>query len=535
MSTIPIAPRADNDGGSLGKATRRWSSVHAMDIYAYANFSDGFTTVAANDAMAVLDNMTGITLAEATQLLNIDTTTISIAQWAYLGAMDQGVATTDSPTFVTVSADLTGTILTASQPNIDHDLLANFIANEHIDHTTVSLIAGTGISAAGLGDLTLSRTINVDPTGIDHDALLNFVANEHIDHSTVSITAGNGLTGGGDLTATRSLEIDPNLIASFLHESSTGRFDGGLITVGAGGLGVATTFDIAAGFGQIIDNFTDVNNPTQTVVNWNAQIAVAVTSFAAEGTHIFINGAGAVVQVAVGQDIEDDKRDNIYLGIIGHPGGSAIQNIFNLPTHLLNPHNQFYDLTDSIGPFSFQGNVITANGANQKLDKSSGKSFIANGNTSEKTPHTISTIALAAGTIGTITQNNAYLAGTQGGVAADECPTTLYDNGGAPTNIAPANNWVTPRIWHAPIANILLYQYSQFTYATEAEALAGFDKEAFVDPGVLPYGAYVVAVLVHQDGETNFQNNATFIPQGKFKSTSGGGRYLPMLQEELLV
>jgi hypothetical protein len=360
--------------------------------------------------------------------------------------------------------------------------------------------------------------------------LLNYVANEHIDHSTVSITAGTGLTGGGDLTATRSLEIDPNLIASFLHQSSTGRFDGGLITVGAGGLGVATTFDVAAGFGQIIDNFTDVNNPTQTIVNWNAQTAVAVTSFAAEGTHIFINGAGSVVQVAVGQDIEDDKRDNIYLGILGHPGGSAIQNIFNLPTHLLNPHNQFYDLTDSIGPFSYEGNVVTANGANQKLDKSSGKSFIANGNTSEKTPHTISTIALAGATIGTITQNDAYLAGTQGGVAADECPTTLYDNGGAPTAIPGTTDWVTPRIWHAPIANVLIYQYSQFTYATEAEALVGFDKEAFVDPAVLPYGAYIVAVLVHQDGETNFQNNATFIPQGKFRSTSGGGLSVTSLQ-----
>jgi hypothetical protein len=37
--------------------------------------------------------------------------------------------------------------------------------------------------------------------------LQNFVANEHIDHSGVSITAGNGLTGGGDITTTRTLNI----------------------------------------------------------------------------------------------------------------------------------------------------------------------------------------------------------------------------------------------------------------------------------------------------------------------------------------
>lgn len=47
---------------------------------------------------------------------------------------------------------------------------------------------------------------------VDHDALLNFVANEHIDHSTIDITAGNALTGGGDLTATRTLNVDEGAV-----------------------------------------------------------------------------------------------------------------------------------------------------------------------------------------------------------------------------------------------------------------------------------------------------------------------------------
>jgi hypothetical protein len=80
-----------------------------------------------------------------------------------------------------VSIDQQGRITSASNVDIDHDALLNFVSNEHIDHSNVSLINGTGISAVGLGDLTASRTINVDPSGIDHDALLNFVSNEHID------------------------------------------------------------------------------------------------------------------------------------------------------------------------------------------------------------------------------------------------------------------------------------------------------------------------------------------------------------------
>jgi len=40
---------------------------------------------------------------------------------------------------------------------------------------------------------------------IDHDSLSNFDANEHVDHSSVSISAGDGLSGGGDITTSRTL------------------------------------------------------------------------------------------------------------------------------------------------------------------------------------------------------------------------------------------------------------------------------------------------------------------------------------------
>ena len=42
---------------------------------------------------------------------------------------------------------------------------------------------------------------------IVHDDLSGFVSNEHIDHSTVTITAGTGLTGGGTIAASRTLNV----------------------------------------------------------------------------------------------------------------------------------------------------------------------------------------------------------------------------------------------------------------------------------------------------------------------------------------
>jgi phage-related tail fiber protein len=52
---------------------------------------------------------------------------------------------------------------------------------------------------------TISATVL--PAGVNHNALQNYVANEHIDHSTVSIISGTGITGGGDLTASRTLNL----------------------------------------------------------------------------------------------------------------------------------------------------------------------------------------------------------------------------------------------------------------------------------------------------------------------------------------
>lgn len=45
-------------------------------------------------------------------------------------------------------------------------------------------------------------------TDVDHDATTNFVANEHIDHTSVTLTAGEGLSGGGTIASNRTFDLD---------------------------------------------------------------------------------------------------------------------------------------------------------------------------------------------------------------------------------------------------------------------------------------------------------------------------------------
>ena len=155
-----------------------------------------------------------------------------------------------------ITYDSANGIVSTNDAEIDHDALSNFVANEHIDHSTVNIASGDGL--AGGGDITATRTlavgagvgIRVNPDDIDidsselatyyskainHDNTSGFVANEHINHANVNINAGKGLTGGGDITTSRTIDID--------SANVRGMFSGGTGITYDSGTGEFTTTD----------------------------------------------------------------------------------------------------------------------------------------------------------------------------------------------------------------------------------------------------------------------------------------------------
>jgi hypothetical protein len=206
---------------------------------------------------------------------------------------DATIAKTDGGDFVTLSA---------VPGSIDHDSLLNFVADEHVAHSSVILTAGTGLS--GTGDITASRTfdvtadyaiitandgatdvtsveletltdgsnadtlhthasitddrvkvdaaatrdyigataadgviradasiavadggdfitLSVSEANVDHDALNNFVADEHVAHTGVTLTAGTGLSGGGDISANRTFDVDADYAVITANDGAT--------------------------------------------------------------------------------------------------------------------------------------------------------------------------------------------------------------------------------------------------------------------------------------------------------------------------
>jgi hypothetical protein len=208
-TSITLTAGSGLTGGGTIAASRSFAIGQGTGITVTAD------AIETNDSEIVHDNLSGFVGNE-----HIDHSTVTLT--AGNGLTGGGTIAANRTFTIQANTGVTANSegLFTNDSEIVHDNLSGFVGNEHIDHTQVSLTAGSGLT--GGGDISSSRTITVlantgitaNSTGvftndseIDHDSLSGFVSNEHIDHTAVSITSGNGLTGGGDISATRTLAV----------------------------------------------------------------------------------------------------------------------------------------------------------------------------------------------------------------------------------------------------------------------------------------------------------------------------------------
>ena len=403
------------------------------------------------------------------------------------------------------------------------------VATHNIPNGTYGFITTEGL----VRDLTITGTTNGSPIWLsDTDAgefIYDLPTNNASRVSQIGYVVTTGVTTGKILVEV-SLEASISLISAkeseviTLNNSSTGTRVGGLMTVNGGD---NTKVDISSGSGIIVDNYTNAEIPVLTQVAWDTITGVTLTSLTGDvATLLFLDTNGSPVQFALATPpSESDKRDYIYLGIVGHPGPS-ISNIFNTPIQIVSPINQHEDLTSSIGPFSKNGNVVSNIIGTLELQKTSGNSFIYGGNfhNNPKVPSNIATGTLSGSTL-------IYAKGTAVlGPTSVNIDNSNYDPNGLGTiTPLPGNNYTTARIWHSPLNNLLVFQYGQFSYTTLATARDSFPTEDYLSPPGLDVAAYVLAVLIYKDGAVNL-DNALVVPQGKFAGTGGGGTSPDTLQ-----
>ena len=155
---------------------------------------------------------------------------------------------------------------------------------------------------------------------------------------------------------------------------SSGILTGGILTINSVD---ASKFDLTAGTGFILDNYTDPSNPVYLPVSWSNFTGVIDTEInTSDTTYLFIDETGSIIQRGDLPPEGSDRRQLIILGWLDHTQrGPNIEFALTEPDPPTDLRAQMSDFFIDYGSFNVWGNDISPNGANLKIDRSEGVIF----------------------------------------------------------------------------------------------------------------------------------------------------------------
>lgn len=347
-----------------------------------------------------------------------------------------------------------------------------------------------------------------------------------LDGGKVWHSLNDGPTSG--LDAGQLYGVTASLYASSL---STGLLYGGLVTINAGN---SAAFDITAGAGYIVTTgatFTAEPNPVITRVAWTAKTGVTLAGLTAQDTTwVYIDSSGNLQQQST-FFTDDQVQSTLAIGALVHPSRAYISLAKSIPNVSYATDKQYEQFIRAFGPLKVSGHTIQPNGANMKLDRSSGTAFIL-GRNYPNDPDNPSVVA-----------DNAQIDCTfwryYRGVTADSFVTVLnqtaidpdnYDDGTGTLHSVPSTKRYTiQRLFFFPnTPSVLGVYYGRGVYNSMAEAANNIHFEDFTEIQNTATNAIFAGYLLVKKGTTNLTtaiaaDDARIIQSGQFRSTTSGG------------
>jgi hypothetical protein len=395
---------------------------------------------------------------------------------------------------------------------------ANGVATHNIPNNSYGFITNKGIvHDINLTAFTIGQSVFLSETTLGG----------YVPLSTLTVTGrtceighvlDNSSLGSLLVTIFPEPEITNNTLSQLntfsVNSTSTGVFQfSGLTTAST------TTFNIAPVRGWIVDNETDPISPRIKYVTYPGATGIT-TPFLTSNTitYLYLTSGGTITQQPT-FPTPQQRRQNIFLGKIGHAGKTTIINAFSQPDYAIAPTSQLRDMFVPI-PLINSGVVASPNGANLSINTTSGTLY-GIGISFTTNPLNPNSLSITANTPMTF-QYRTQTGGTQANTTLVD-PTTYDLNGVATTNPSGGGSATNQRIYLTQNGQFRM-QYGQTIYTNLTNAVAGAATESFVTFSNFSDNAILIGILSLTKNATDLTDNtrAIFLAVSKFGEIGGG-------------
>jgi len=402
------------------------------------------------------------------------------------------------------------------------------------DSNLNSLVVNTTITASSI-TASFTGSLLGSSSYSDNSGLLNGTG------SVVFATTGsNEFSGSQVITGSVFLSNENDIFVNnlplyeqALQDAFTGIISGGIITINEDN---PQAFNISAGAGYIVDNYSDPENPEYTYVSW-PELIVTASAFPGPGqnatqprTNIAIDVNGSVFEKA-DKFTPQDYREKIVLGRIVHVTSPVITRTLSLPLTTYSRGFHWFDLASAVGPINIGGNIYSAGGTGKTIQKSSGQTYRVG--TNYVTDPTSPDITTDSGE-NPVTFRYRFRSGSN---FAEAAPTTLvtgslYDNGSGTLQTVNNNQWTVQRIFFFAATGTTIIQFGQFLYNSKSAAQLTALNETFITDPNLSEDAILRGYLIVRGGATNLSStdDAEFLEATAGAAGGGAGGTVTTLE-----